>query len=397
MPNYSYTNLEQDVRRDASSITNIRRILNRAVREVVSDSDLRSTKRRTYTTPFINDEQYAYTAPGDLKESALIDVRRIADRRTTDKLVLTTTEYFDRNKKLKENLVCVEDQDFRRVIRVSAYLRGDSQQTVIHNCDSITENGTWSVAADASGLNLDDQMFLEGTSSLRFTMDSGGTTTVASGAIVNSDIDAVNLVGYSTIFAAIYAPTIGTLDGFTLRVGNDASNYMQRQVTTTSEGLTFQTGWMQLRFELAGATETGTFAPAAIDYVRLSIDRDTGALTSNEWRLDHIIARNGVPHEIWYYSKFGWQNAAGKYLENSTVNGDLLNADVQEYQLFILKGKELISEDLERFDEADKYRQRYEIEQAKYQQRYPSERMLMIMRYYEFGSRDYNTDSSELW
>ena len=108
MPNYSYTNLEQDVRRDASSITNIRRILNRAVREVVSDTDLRSTKRRVYLSPQLHEKQYDYQAPSDLKSFGLIDIRRQADRIAQFSLV--PSEEFDRRKALSKNLVCIEDR-----------------------------------------------------------------------------------------------------------------------------------------------------------------------------------------------------------------------------------------------------------------------------------------------
>ena len=396
MPTYTRSNFYDDIQRDASGVTNIDRIVNRAVRYVISDIDVRSTKRRSYLTPYLNDEQNDYQAPNDLKEWGIIDIRRIADRQRSDKFQLVTTEYFDRNKTLKDNLVCIEDQNFLKKIRLSAYLRDKTDQIAIHNCDSIDENGTWSVSPDASGLNLDSQMFLEGDASLRFTMDSGGTTTVASGVIINSTMDAVNITTYSNIFVGIYAPKVYNLDGFTLRVGNDASNYLSKQVTTTNEGLAFQTGWLLLRFDLGSATETGSFDPNNVDYIRLAIDRDTGQLNSDEWRLDHIIARKGVPHEIWYYSRFGWQTNTGTYKENSSANTDLINCDTEEYELYILKGKELLAEDLKEFDDADRYRKRYGERKEEYQSKSPSERLLLIQRYYEFGSRNRSTDFTDI-
>ena len=95
---YTYQNLLDDAKRDAGSVTNILRLANRAARFVVNDVDLRSTKRMAYASPSLNEKQYDYQAPTDLKELALIDIRRIENRKVGDKFFLVTSEYFDRNK-----------------------------------------------------------------------------------------------------------------------------------------------------------------------------------------------------------------------------------------------------------------------------------------------------------
>jgi len=50
-------------------------ILNRAVREVLSDIDMRSMKRKTYLVPNLFSDIYDYAAPSDLKDTGIIDVR----------------------------------------------------------------------------------------------------------------------------------------------------------------------------------------------------------------------------------------------------------------------------------------------------------------------------------
>src|SRR3990167_4518076 len=124
----SYQNLIDDVARYAGSVTNILRLANRAARYVVNDVDLRSTKRMAYLSPGINEGQYDYQAPSDLKELGIVDIRRIEGRQEGDKFNMVTTEYFDRNKGFNNNLICVEDTDWIKKLRISAKTREDSNK-----------------------------------------------------------------------------------------------------------------------------------------------------------------------------------------------------------------------------------------------------------------------------
>ena len=390
MPNYTRTNLYDDIQRDAGSITDIDRIVNRAVRDVISEVDLRSTKRRIYSSPFLSDKQFNYKAPADLKGLALIDVRKIVDRRRTDRLRLVSSAYFDQLKDSNRNLVCIETRDFLDKIRISARLTEDPNQVVLNEMDSLTDNGTWAAVLDASDATIDEDFFVNETGAIKFSMDQS-TTTAAAGYIQNSDMDAVDLSDYTngSIFVSVYIPesvTISYITGFTLRWGSSSTVYFSRQVTTTNESITFQSGWNILRFDIFGATETGSVDDENIDYLRLAVDRSGGKLDATDWRCDYVVARRGVPHEIWYYTKYGWQSSTGTYLENSTAATDLLNADTDEYDLFVEKGKELVAEDLKFFDEAEIYRRRYETKKEAYRIRYPSERMIITEQYYNYMS-----------
>ena len=385
---YTRANIYTDIQRDAGNVTNIDRLVNRAARFVVTDLDLRSTKRRAYLSPSLNQDQYNYQAPADLKEWALVDIRRVADRLEREKFNVVTTEYFDRNKTGHKRLVCIEDRDWLKMLRVSGNVEGDDLEAVVNEANSLTDNGTWSVSLDASNLTLDSVMFIQGDASLNFDMDIGGTTTTA-GYIQNSTMDAVDLSDYElggSIFAWVYIPVSDSdLDGFTLRIGSDASNYFSGQVTVTNENLAFYIGWNLLRFDFNSMTETGTVDMENIDYVRLAVDRGAlGTLNSTDWRLDYIIARRGIPQEVWYYTKYAWQNSSGTYLENSSASTDTLNADTEEYELFILKGKELVASDLKMFDDAKEYSDLYEAKKVNYLTKYPSERLLVRQTYHNF-------------
>src|SRR3990167_9758779 len=306
MPTYTRSNLYDDLARDAGSVTNIDRLVNRAARFVVNDVDLRSTKRMAYASPSLNEKQYDYQAPADLKELALIDVRRIENRQEGDKFNLVTTEYFDRNKQFNNNLVCIEDRDWLKKIRISAALREDSaNQVIVHQMDTTTiaggTVGAWATTLDASNLTVDRDNFLYGDASLNFDMDVAGST-VASGIIENSTFDVVDLSDFEhsgSVYVSVYIPGTTALRSFTLRIGSSSTVYFSRTVTVTNENLAFYTGWNLLRFDFSAATETGTVDMDNIDYLRFAVDKDDGTITSTDWRVDYIVAPRGKTHEIW--------------------------------------------------------------------------------------------------
>src|SRR3990167_7771998 len=147
MPTYTRLQLYTDAQRDAAGVQNIEDIANRAARFVVNDVDLRSTKRMAFLSPGLNEGQYDYQAPADLKEHALVDIRRLHNRQETDKFNLVTTDYFDRNKQFNKNLVCIEDRDWLKKLRISAETREESDREVtIDDCEDLTPgSGTWAV------------------------------------------------------------------------------------------------------------------------------------------------------------------------------------------------------------------------------------------------------------
>src|SRR3990167_9776045 len=101
-------------------------------------------------------------------------------------------------------------------------------------------------------------------------------------------------------------------------------------------------------------------------------------MATTDWRVDYIVARRGKPAEIHFYSRYPWQSSAGTYIEESTAATDLLNVEsTLEYELMVLKGKELVALDLEKFDEMKIYQNLYEDAKARYEMSYPSEKLLM--------------------
>ena len=112
MPSYLYTALTTAVRGRMYSMQGVladeRVTLNNAVREVVTDIDLRSSKRKSAVAPDLFNDIYQYSCPTDLKANKIIGIQPqnfIRDRFSDYNLV--GEEEFDLYKMSKTNLIFV--------------------------------------------------------------------------------------------------------------------------------------------------------------------------------------------------------------------------------------------------------------------------------------------------
>ena len=357
--------------------------LNRAVRFVLSDIDMRSMKRKAALSPNLFGNVYEYTAPANIKERAIVDIKRQVNRSVNEKFSLVDEEEFDREKGQGRNIFTVASSDLSHVLRIDG---GEVTEATIHNCDSLTANGTWAASADASNLTIDTNNFIS-TSALNFDTAEGAATAVIelTGA---TQVDLTDHDEKSSIFVWVFIPDASDASGdavtnFILRWGNDSSNYWSRTVTVNNEGATFYDGWNLLRFDWNGATETGTVDPATIDYVRLTITKPTTFAADTDWRVDSIISRVGDIYDVVYYTRYGWQNSSGAYLEDATATTDLVNAETDEVEMIIAKAAEYGARELKEREDVKDNREEYERLRTMYLYRYPSERIRLIRSYYK--------------
>ncbi len=362
---------------------------NRAVRYVLNDLDMRSTKRSSQLAPNLFDDIYDYAAPADLKSHKVIDIKKQVNRDPTDGFILVDEADFDRYKTVTERRIAIKDANFTQILRIDG-IEGSSSLT-IHNCDSVTANGTWAATSDASNLTADSDNYIRGSASLNFDMAAGTTT----GYIENSTMTQVDLTDYDetgSIFLWVFIPDYSDAEGdtvtnFILRWGNDSSNYWSRTVTTNNEGLTFYDGWNLLRFDWNGATETGTVVPSTIDYLRFTVTKSASLAADTDWRIDDITVRKGDIYDVIYYTKYGWQSSTGTYKEESTTTTDLLIADTEEIEGLAFKAAEFASQELKEYDDVKYFKQEYLNWKARYEYNYHSEALKLHNSYYSTPRR----------
>jgi hypothetical protein len=358
--------------------TNIQIIANRAVRQILADVDLRSSKRRVAMTPNLFDEVYDYAAPASLKGNKVIDIQQqTTGRSKLSDWILTTEQEFDLRKTENDGLICIVDADMSKRIRVS--LDVDNDYIVV---DEINAVGDWLLFGDGENLTTDTDNFVANSGSINWDISSAGGTTagIYNASITTFDISDYKTTGSAYVWAYISSAT--NLTNFFLRVGSSSSAYYYITITTTNEGLAFTAGWNLLRFDFVNKSTTGTPDDDACDYVALYMTKDGAKISETDYRFNNLIIGNGSHYNLIYYSRYLWQSNAAVYLENSTASTDYLNVETDEYDLIILKTSELTERNAGNFEQADRLQAQYEKQMMKYKQNYPSESLTASVSYY---------------
>lgn len=391
MPEYTYDEFEDEVdgmvHGKIANLTDKRKTLNRAVRFVVGDVDLRSTKRRSTVSPNLFNDIYDYSCPTDLKGTALIDISPQVSRTKDSDLRLTTEEEFDRLKTIDLMMVAFSDRDFTRKLRVSMDI--DDDELVISELDSLTSGGgTWAAFGDGTNLTADLDNFVKGSGSINWDISAVGGTTAG---IYNEGLDASDISDYLAAgsgFVWHYITSATNITNFILRLGSSASAYHAKTVTTVNEGTAFVAGWNLLRFDLQSLSDTSSPDDESITYVALYMTKAAGKVSETDYRFDWLVLKRGKIHNVLYYSKYGWQTTGGTWIENSTATTDVLNVDTEEFELMTIKAAEFASQELTDYDDVKYFAGQYSNpagtgKRDQYVLKWPSEAKVMITTYYD--------------
>jgi hypothetical protein len=328
MADYSIQNAQDDLQGmihggSLAKIRNLNGIWRRAARNVIPRLDPQETTRTQQITVY--PEVYDYALNADVKKFK--DIRPVVLRNITDNFRQVFAEYFDLYK--ASNTFRMKWNEAVKSLQLAKLV--NSKSVTLHNCDSLTDNGSWSAGAGASNLATSTQFKAQGSASVEFDVGATG------GIIENADMNALDLTDHDevgSIFMWLDIPSSFTLANLTsvgLRWGNSSSVYWEDTVTAPHFG-SFKHGLNLLRFDWDGATETGAVDPAAIDYLRLQII--TTAADAN-FRIDGFVARIGDIWEVEYYSNLLFRTAAGTFEEEPTDTDSLVNLDEDGYNIFL--------------------------------------------------------------
>ncbi len=322
--------------------------INQVVRDVISEIDLRSVRRKATLQPGVFDEVLAYPSPTDIKAQKLVSLSNQTD--SNDVYFgynLIPFEQFNQkygNSEIsfssQRELYTVAFDDQSMVRRMLIASPQDGVSLIISGLDSLTDGGgLWTSFGDAENVDADTGNKVRGEGSIKFDIDATGGTTAG---IYNATLDTFDITSFlesnSSYFDFPYVSNAEDIVNYTIRIGIDDTNYYEMVVTATHFNTVFATGWNVLRFDATSATLVGTVDTTACRYVALFMTKDAAKISQSTFRFDNIIARNGEVMNIRYYSKYGWQTQAGVWLENSTRDDDFLNADTDEFNMFIEMG-----------------------------------------------------------
>lgn len=269
---------------------------------------------------------YNYVINQDVRgNKGIIDIRPISERSVLDDIEGRFSREFDIRK--ERDTYTIEVINGIKTLRLSKRINGHATLAGYNSLAGITTTG------DVTGLELNSYDFINGFASVQFGLS--GATGVGALAITIPAVNLANLEDVGGLFNWLNLADASRINSVTLKWGTNASNFWSRTVTSPSDRTAFESGaWTLQRFDWSAATKTGTPNAAAITYVEVGINYDTGAAIANN-RLDSVTAALGKPYELVYYTNRFFKSPAGAYLEVPTSDGDVINIATEGHNLFL--------------------------------------------------------------
>lgn len=346
--------------------------------------DFRSARRKTALSPNLYNGIFDYICPTDMATQKIIDIPAQAKRQDGEFFLVPTTDF---EMKKQKGMMAIKDFNGTKVLQVSSNV--DDDELLASELDSLSsgssDGSNWLAFGDATNLEQDNDDYIKGNGSIKFDINSDGGTTAG---IYHESIESLDMEDYfggtSSFFIWVKIASTTNLTNYILRFGTNSSNYYSKTVTTQSDGTAFVNGWNLLRFDVSSYSTIGTPTETDIKYFAIYMTKTTGKISENDYKFDWLVLKNGVIHNVEYYTKYGWQSSAGAYKENSTADDDLLVADYDEYQIILQKCIEKAAKEVKEYDIAQDARREF-INQAKaYIFANPSHAKIMTSEYYAY-------------
>ena len=312
-----------------NKVRNFEALCERVANNVISRLDPIDTQRTQALVNPIHSRVYDYALPSDFKKP--IDLMPQDNRASSDNASYESARSFDLRKLIEDKKISIESREGTRFLRVNWPV--SPSPLTLHDMNSLTAEGTWSVVGSAANLRINEQYKISGNASIEFDL------VVSGDGIQNTGMDALDLTDLDEMADAFvwgYFGSVANLTSVTGIWGNDlTTNYWTPTAQTAqADGTAFKTGWNLLKFPWSTATETGTVAPATIDSFKLTVAA-TGAIANI--RFDNIIFSLGRIFDMKYYSKYLFRNSSGTWLSRPTSDDDTVVLDSDAINIFLLE------------------------------------------------------------
>lgn len=330
-----------------NKLTDVDSLIIEAGNNLLLEVDAPSTMRVSQLSNGLYDSVYSYAAPTDLKEDKMISL--IPQDPLNQNPAQNYNQTYSKEIDLRKELGSLSIEDNSTVRTLKAIGIGLRAGATLNDANSLTENGTWSAGGNAINLAIDTINYVSGNASLKFDISASGSTAYLENSTMQS-VDLTNYVNTGSAFVYVYIPSTSIITSVAFRWGSSSSDYYSVTATTTQDNTAFVVGWNLLRFDWAGATETGTVVDTAIDYARVTFNYSGTATTS--CRVDNIVFRLSAIYNLKYYSNYLYRSTAGTWLEKptSTDDSDIINLDTTGFNMLVaecgyLAAQELSGED----------------------------------------------------
>lgn len=353
--------------------------------------------RKSYIEQALYPNVFQYASPDDLKYKDLIEINKLSGYRSVESmnypLMLVYKRRADQNRNRAANTVSVNYENGVKYMEVyhPQGLRGDFR--VIHNCDSLNQNGTWNVGGNVTNFREDKLNHVIGHGSFAFDINNSST----SGFIENFTLETFSIEGFmqnGAAFAWLDIPLPLNITSVKLTMGSDSTNLTtdlyESTVNQPHDNNEFVTGWNLLKFMLNNLSTVGTPNPKALTYIRF--DFTTTGQSIPNCHIDNILIRNGEVFEVTYNSTYMIIDSVSKaWKKYATSDNDIIVAEEDTYNLLMLETtlaaqKEIfgsaIAAQSDVSDVANQLKQKY----AEYGLNHKSEALLGEDSYHVYGN-----------
>lgn len=357
MNNYTVYNLKQDMDSDlhsggVSGLQNFYNTLDKGRRAMIKRIRPEELIRTAYLEQALYPNVDRYSVPEDLKYSDVIELNMLSAYRNVDTmshpLELVYRRRFGQKRNNAANVMNIGYDNgvkYTRIFRANNNPGAYSAQSNvcrfqnIHDCNSLTANGTWNVGGNVVNLRVDELNHVIGRASLAFNIDNSST----SGFIENfslTEFDLNDFLQRGATFLWLDLSVPKELLSVKLTLGSDPTNLTTDLYTSTvnqpHDNNAFTTGWNLLKYMLNNLLSIGTPNPKALKYIRVEFTT-TGVAIPN-CHMDNIVARMGDVYQMTYNSSYVFQDPVTKAFKKfATSGGDLVCGEEDTYDLLRLE------------------------------------------------------------
>jgi len=367
---FSYTNLKNYVQlkcenKQDNVSPSLRTALNEAIRDEITSFDYRSLQRHTRTLRAMYDNVYLYPLPSDMMDEALVSIQKYKhfDEPSNVNYRKVSLRKFNSNK--NENTFAF---DYDHGVKwLTANFGTTKSQKVLHKLDNLTDNGTWTATDDGSAIVLNAENHISGNFAIQIT------NTGTANSITNSTLSQVGISDTTRVFTWVYLPDADNVSNVTILYGSDASNYFSSNATTPYNTTSFRTGWNLVGVPRSSEASTGSPDEDKIDYAKITVNYSSAS--TDDIVFDQLWATRGDGYDLVYSSFYPWRTSAGSWQETSAADSDLLNVDIDEWNVIKKKCAFEIATQAGVSDTAvARLHQEYMSQKVNYQRKYPSQR-----------------------
>jgi hypothetical protein len=354
MSRYNIFSLQRDARRklttsDPSASLDLYGAMDEARRNMVKRIAPPEMVREAYLEQAIFDNPESYAVPEDFNYDDAIELKKLSAYRNVDTLwhpfELVFRKRYGQRRPGAKNIMNIS---YTNGLKTASIFHPTGlkhrQQTLIHNCDSLSDNGTWNIGGNVVNLTVDKLNKVQGHGSLKFDINDSDT----SGFIENMDIDSVDLFDYLQIGATLVSLSLDNpkaLQSVQLRLYSSATDYYEFTVNHPHDSNVFRDMWNVLKFLFDTPYAVGTPNAKAITGIRFDFSTDGSTMLNN--RLDSIYTRKGEVYELTYQSAFCVIDyATGAWKHRATSGNDMLPFEDDSYQVFMLETTYVLQQEL---------------------------------------------------